>query len=90
VYLLRCADCSLYCGITTELDRRVLEHNSSPKSARYTRSRRPVALVWSEKKRTKSAALKREWRIKQWSKAAKEKFVLSFTQEITLGAIGKS
>ncbi len=69
---MRCADCSLYCGVTTDLERRVTEHNASPKSARYTRSRRPVALVWSEKKGTRSRALKREWEVKQFSKKAKE------------------
>ena len=48
VYVVRCRDDSLYTGITTELERRIEEHNHSPKGARYTRARRPVELVYSE------------------------------------------
>lgn len=66
LYVLSCADGTLYTGITTNLDRRIKEHNSSTtRGAKYTRSRRPVTLVYSEECETKSAALKREFEVKQ-------------------------
>jgi putative endonuclease len=65
VYLLRCADDTLYCGITTDLLRRVEEHNDSAKGAAYTRSKRPVRLVYSEECTDRAAALRREYEIKQ-------------------------
>ena len=64
VYLLRCSDKSLYCGISNDLNSRLIEHNSG-KGARYTRSRRPVELVGIGPQMTKSDALKLEYRIKQ-------------------------
>ena len=65
VYILRCMDDSLYTGITTELSRRVEEHNFSDKGAKYTRTRRPVTLVYFEKHRDRSLASKREYEIKK-------------------------
>lgn len=65
VYILRCIDDSLYTGITTELSRRVEEHNFSDKGAKYTRTRRPVTLVYFEKHRDRSLASKREYEIKK-------------------------
>ena len=64
VYLVRCSDKSLYCGISNDLKSRLIEHNSS-KGAKYTRSRRPVVLVGIRPEMTKSEALKLEYRIKQ-------------------------
>ena len=64
VYLIRCSDESLYCGITNNLKNRLAAHNSG-KGAKYTRSRRPVELVGYSSKMTKSDALKLEYRIKQ-------------------------
>ncbi len=64
VYLVRCSDKSLYCGISNDLENRLIEHNSG-KGAKYTRSRRPVELVAVSSELTKSAALKLEYRIKQ-------------------------
>ena len=64
VYLVRCSDNSLYCGISNDLKNRMTEHNSG-KGARYTRSRRPVELVGISPEVTKSEALKLEYRIKQ-------------------------
>jgi len=58
-------DDSLYTGITTELSRRVEEHNFSDKGAKYTRTRRPVTLVYFEKHRDRSLASKREYEIKK-------------------------
>ena len=64
VYLVRCSDNSLYCGISNDLKNRLLDHNSG-KGAKYTRSRRPVKLVGVSSKLTKSEAFKLEYRIKQ-------------------------
>ena len=62
-YLLRCADNTLYCGITNDLDKRLVVHNSGA-GAKYTRGRTPVTLVYRESCADKSAALKREMQIK--------------------------
>lgn len=73
IYLLRCADNSLYCGQTKDIERRIKEHNFDDfKSAKYTKSRRPVKLVYFEKYRTISQALKREFEIKKMTKIKKE------------------
>lgn len=71
VYILRCADDTLYVGITTDLARRIEEHNQDKKGARYTRGRRPVRVVYSEECDTKSLALKRELEIKSWPREKK-------------------
>ena len=71
-YIVRCTDNSLYSGVTTDLDRRVGEHNSSKLGARYTRGKQPVILVYNEKFSSKSAALKREWDVKKMTKKEKE------------------
>ena len=64
VYLVRCSDNSLYCGISNDLPARLKEHNSG-KGAKYTKSRRPVELVAVSRDMTKGDALKLEYRIKQ-------------------------
>jgi putative endonuclease len=63
--MVKCADDTLYTGIATELDRRIEEHNTSDKGAKYTRVRRPVKLVYSEKYPDRSSASKREYEIKK-------------------------
>jgi putative endonuclease len=70
-YLLRCADGTLYAGYTNDLAARVHAHNHSKAGARYTKSRRPVALAWSQKFRTKSAAMSREAKIKTMTREEK-------------------
>ena len=70
VYLVRCRDGSLYTGITNNLERRMAAHNAGT-GARYTRSRRPVRLVWSEGRRTRASAQRREAEIKSWPRAKK-------------------
>ena len=70
VYLLRCADNTLYCGITTDMDRRLAAHNSG-RGARYTRARLPVVVVYRELCSDHSAALRREAAIKRLSRAEK-------------------
>jgi putative endonuclease len=74
VYLLRCADDSLYCGWTTDLDRRLAAHRSGAAS-RYTRSRRPVELVFVAAAPDRSAALREEARIKRLPRAAKLRLI---------------
>jgi putative endonuclease len=69
-YILRCADATLYCGITNDLDKRLLAHNAG-EGAKYTRGRAPVVLVYRESCADKSAALKRELQIKRLPRAAK-------------------
>lgn len=76
VYMLRCVDNSLYTGVTTDVERRLQEHNLSDRlSARYTRARRPVTLVWHESHLDRSSALKREAALKKLSRRAKEKLL---------------
>ena len=76
VYIVRCADGSLYTGIARDVGRRVEGHNSSNLlAANYTRARRPVVLVYEEAVATRSAALKREYQIKQLNREGKELLV---------------
>lgn len=71
VYIVSCRDGTLYTGITTDLVRRLAEHNTGDKGARYTRSRRPVALVFAEAVGSRSEAARREWQIKRMSATQK-------------------
>ena len=79
MYILHCADGSLYTGYTTDLDKRLTEHNgegdtvtAKSAGARYTRGRRPVKLVYHEILATRSEATQREYTIKQLSRSEKE------------------
>jgi putative endonuclease len=74
VYVLRCADDTLYTGYTTDVDRRVAEHGAG-EGAKYTRGRTPVELRYTESFETRSAALSREHEIKALSRAEKERLV---------------
>ncbi|RBP69007.1 putative endonuclease [Alkalibaculum bacchi] len=78
VYMVRCKDNSLYTGWTTDPKRRAKEHNKG-KGAKYTRSRRPVKLVYVEETSTKQEAMKREYAIKQLQKVEKEKICLRWS-----------
>ncbi len=75
VYILKCADRTFYTGITTDVNRRVKEHNSSMLGAKYTQARRPVKLVYSRRLKNKAAAAKEEWRIKKMSRTEKRKLI---------------
>ena len=76
VYIVRCADDTLYTGIAKDVARRVGEHNSSGMlGAHYTRARRPVALVYEEAVQTRSAAAKREYEIKQMTRRRKDELL---------------
>ena len=77
VYIVECADGTYYTGITTDVDRRILEHNFSFRSAKYTRSRRPVKLVYSKLIGTRSAASIEECRIKKLSRSKKKDIIKS-------------
>ncbi len=71
VYILECADKTLYIGLTTDIERRVEEHNTSDKGAKYTKNRRPVIFKYSETFKTRSEALKREYEMKQLTRVQK-------------------
>ena len=71
VYIVECADGTYYTGITTDVERRLNEHNYSFKSAKYTRSRRPVKLVYVETSENRSTASRRESQIKKLSRNKK-------------------
>jgi putative endonuclease len=71
VYILRCADGSLYTGITTDPDRRLREHNTGATGARYTRARRPVTLFYLETAADRAEASRREQAIKRLRRADK-------------------
>jgi len=70
VYILKCKNNSLYTGITTNLTRRIKEHNSGSGS-HYTKVFRPVKLIWNETHSSHSSALKREAQIKKWTRKKK-------------------
>jgi len=71
LYILKCADKTLYTGITTDLERRVKEHNTSTFGAKYTSSRRPVKLMYFKKLKSRSEAAKEESRVKKLSRFEK-------------------
>lgn len=74
VYILKCNDNSLYTGYTVNLENRIKEHNKG-KASKYTRGRLPVELVYKEKLKSKSDALKREYKIKQLTRDEKLKLI---------------
>ncbi len=73
-YIVECADGSLYCGWTNDLEKRIADHNDG-KGGKYTRSRLPVKLVYFEKFETKEEAMSREWHIKELSREEKLKLI---------------
>ena len=76
VYLLQCADESLYAGVTTDINRRLQQHNGLlPGGARYTRGRRPAKVVWSEVCGSKSEALQREAAVRRLSRRQKQALI---------------
>ena len=81
VYLLRCVDDTLYCGWTTDMDRRLAAHRSGTAS-RYTRSRRPVELAAVIPVANRSAALREEARIKRLTREGKRRLI-----EVSLQAL---
>ena len=75
VYMVRCSDGTLYTGITNDLEKRIRAHNSGKAGARYTKSRRPVTLAYSEKAGSKSEAASLEYHIKKMARAKKKQLV---------------
>ncbi len=78
VYIVECADKTLYTGWSTDVARRVKEHNAG-RGAKYTRTRGPVRLVYTEAQPNRSAAMKRELQIKRMSRAKKLRLIESYS-----------
>ncbi|OGD86933.1 hypothetical protein A2870_00290 [Candidatus Curtissbacteria bacterium RIFCSPHIGHO2_01_FULL_41_11] len=75
-YILRCSDGSLYCGMTTDLERRLKEHNSSKaRGAKYLRAKKPVKVVYSETYPDIKTAMNRELQVKKWARTKKEALI---------------
>ena len=75
VYILQCSDKTLYTGVTTDIERRIEEHNTGNKGAKYTAARRPVKLVYSEHLDSRSEAQQREHQIKSLTRQQKQKLI---------------
>ncbi|MEJ2405562.1 MAG: GIY-YIG nuclease family protein [Candidatus Thiodiazotropha sp.] len=89
LYIVRCADGSFYTGITNDLERRVLEHNSGV-GAKYTRGRRPVMLAYSEIHDDRSEACKREYAVKRMSRQQKHRLIQAACMSGRSGLTGSS
>jgi len=75
LYVARCADGTLYTGVTTDIDRRLNEHNSGSKGAKYTKTRRPITLVYSTAFKGRSEAQKAEYAFKRLTRKEKLKVI---------------
>ena len=89
VYILFCSDGTYYTGWTTDLERRVKEHNSKNSKTKYTRGRLPVKLLWFDLFPTKSEAMKKEYAIKQLSKGGKQAITRGEVHKICYGGGSK-
>jgi putative endonuclease len=87
--MVRCNDNSLYTGITTNIEKRLRQHNDGPKGARYTRSRRPVTMVYCEQVVSRSAALSREYQIKNITTCRKQQLIAHNSQHPQQGLPNK-
>jgi predicted GIY-YIG superfamily endonuclease len=90
VYIVCCRDGTYYTGITTDLRQRVARHNAG-KGGRYTRTRQPVRVVYTESQPTRSGALRREREIKSWARRRKEALILatSYSQRVLTSRRGE-
>lgn len=79
VYILECSDGTLYTGIAKDVNKRLLEHNTSDKGAKYTKARRPVALMYTEEQEDRSCASKREYSIKKLTRKEKIRLINDYT-----------
>ena len=77
IYIVQCSDKTLYTGIAKDLNRRIEEHNSSDKGAKYTKARRPVTLVYHEACEDRSTASKREYAIKKMNRKTKQVLIVN-------------
>lgn len=84
VYIVKCSDNSYYTGVTTDITRRLHEHNNTAKGAKYTRCRRPVTLVYQEATDSRQNACKREYAIKQLKPAEKKTLVKRSSKDFLL------
>lgn len=84
VYILKCCDWSFYTWITTDLKRRVEEHNFSEKWAKYTKTRRPVELIYYEEYENRSESSSREYEIKRLPRSKKEVLIKNFEKSIDI------
>ena len=75
LYTLLCADGTYYTGVTTDIQRRLNEHNTSPKGAKYTKTRRPAKLIYSKYFIDRSSAQKAEYKFKRLTRKQKEKII---------------
>ena len=75
LYIVECSDGTLYTGSTTDVDRRLREHNNSSRGAKYTKTRRPVKLVYSEVYENRSLAQKAEYKFKKLTRAQKDNII---------------
>lgn len=75
IYILRCKDDTLYTGITNNLEKRIFDHNNSKIWAKYTKSRRPVTLVWNQEIDDKVSAMKLEYKIKRFTRTKKQQLI---------------
>jgi len=82
VYILECSDTSYYVGVTNDLERRLLEHQSGMHEDSYTATRLPLKLVYHEQFDDPNAAIEREKRLKKWSRAKKEALIKANEQEL--------
>ena len=89
LYVVKCSDDTLYTGVTTDLDRRIKEHNASPRGAKYTRTRRPVELVYSYSYLSRSQAQRAEYKFKRLSKRQKLDVIHEFNTPMKVGDLVK-
>jgi len=80
VYILECSDRTYYTGYAKNLEKRIREHNAGKRGAKYTRSKRPVGLVWCKEYRYFKSAVKKEIELKKLTRKAKEKLVRKYAQ----------
>ena len=81
MYVLSCSDKTYYCGVTTDLDRRLKEHNQTKKGAKYTRSRRPSVLLFFEEHIDRSSACKAEAAFKKLSRRQKMNYMVKVCEQ---------
>lgn len=89
LYILTCADGTLYTGITSDIGRRLKEHNISKHGAKYTRARRPVALMYSKQFRNRSTASREEYLVKKLSHKDKLLYACAHTKIRTIKKISR-
>jgi putative endonuclease len=75
LYVLLCADGSYYTGVTTDTKRRLYEHNTTKRGAKYTKTRRPVSLIYVDKHADRSSAQKAEYNFKQLTRKQKDEYI---------------